>query len=149
MKVAIVALIFICAASINARAQSVMCCSSASINAGSLDTLTGLGSATIPQFLYRATGSVYGGSFLGTSQAQYNNYPGQWEISKGTAGALDTTVGPMVKLSRTGSTAAANCANGADTECIATFSAYSIQPSTSTVQATAVYGAANNASTTV
>src|SRR5271156_490677 len=146
MKVAIVALIFICAACINARAQSVMCCSSSSINAGSLDTLTGLGSATIPQFLYRATGSVYGGSFLGTSQDQYNNYAGQWEISKGTAGALDTTVGPMVKLSRTGSPPSVSCAGSADSECDAALAVYAVGTSTATDQTTAGYFASQSAS---
>ena len=114
-----------------------------------VDTLTGLGAATIPQLLYRTAAGAYAGSFLGTSQDQYNNYAGQFEISNGTSGAPDTTIGPMVKISRTGSTAASNCANGADSECDAALSVYAVNLATSTVQATAVAGFSNNASTTV
>ncbi len=114
-----------------------------------LDRVSGLTSATIPQLLYRNASGSYVGSFLGTSQDQYNNYAGQLEISNGTSGAPDTTIGPMFKISRTGSTASSNCANAADTECVATAAFYSVQLSTSTVQATAVAGFANNASTSV
>ena len=115
-----------------------------------IDGVTGLGAATIPQFVYRTGSNTYGGLFLGTSQHQYDSYNGQVEAANGTTGTLDTVAGPFVKISRTGGPVNTACvgANPVDSECDATLAVYANGTAGSTVQTTAIYGAAMSSGTT-
>ncbi len=114
-----------------------------------LDTLTGLGAATIPQFLYRTGAGAYGGSFLGTSQDQYNQWPGQIEISNGTSGAGDTTAGAVLKVSRTSGPPLASCTNQTDMECSAGLVVSVLGLPGETVLTSGIYGSAQTSATGV
>jgi hypothetical protein len=121
---------------------------SAPFNDATLDALLGLGGAAAPQFIFRQANGAYAGSFLGTSQWHYNNYPGVMEVSDGTGGAPYVASGPVLKVSRTGAPPSSRCANMGDSECTATAAFYQNGLSTDNVQTTAILGAAKSASTT-
>jgi hypothetical protein len=123
------------------------CVLSSIMSNAQLDRVSGLTSATVPQFLYRNAAGSYVGSLLGTSQFQYNNYGGAIEASKGTSGAGDTTVGAVAKFSRTGTPAVGNCANLADSECDSAVAIYALGLAADTVQTTGLYAAAKGSST--
>lgn len=122
-----------------------------SLTASGFDGVTGLGAATIPQFIYRSGTGTYLGSFVGTSLHQYDSYNGQVEAANGiTGGSLDTTAGPFVKISRSGGPVNTACVgnNNVDSECDAALAVYAQQPASATVQTTAIYGAAMSSGTT-
>jgi hypothetical protein len=107
--------------------------------------MTSASSLPVTPFIFRYNGSL---PVFGTSEYQYNLYPGGIEIAFGTPSSPNTTSGAPFKVSRTGAPRASNCVNEEDSECSTAASFNATGLSNDTMQVTALLAEANGSATT-